>query len=332
MTTYTTELKEKLRVDIRYIDDQLDLARGHMARGEKAEAWAVLDGLNTYFDFKKHFPDILVNESESMRFMDLYEALRDIDDIIEIDATDALTGTGPREWRPGYTRDEILRRLRAFLEQIERWRQLDWFEGAGILDSLQVLKEKIEAFIDYFQNPAGGFRWGPVTDVREAKKRLWRSLSEGLPFAEVYEQLVSMDRNLTYLVFRFRLHLDELTPEAVEASIADIVRAKHAILAIIDAARAVDEIPAQPPANENGPRQPPPGWDDLQPYPPAGYAFFGGLVPVHASRRKKLSGEGAGIDAGVTGNSGLVRSLLAFALGAVAALVACLLFGARCPF
>jgi hypothetical protein len=86
------------------------------------------------------------------------------------------------------------------------------------------------------------------------------------------------------------------------------------------------------------PRNPPqtkPGRDNRR---PAGticslIAFFGGgLVPVHASRRKKLSGEGAGIDAGVTGNSGLVRSLLAFALGAVAALVACLLFGARCPF
>lgn len=329
MTTYTTELKEKLRVDIRYIDGQLDLAREQMAKGDQAEAQAILDGLLDYFDFKKHFPDIFVNENESLRFQDMYEALRAIDDIIEIDAGDVRAGR-PREWRPGYTRDEILQRLYAFLDQIDAWLGLNWFEGEEIRHSLEVLKQKVQAFIRYFENDSE-FSWGPVTDVREAKKRLWRALSEGLPFAEVYEQLLSMDRSLTYLVFRFRLHLAELTLEAVEASIADIVRAKHAILAVINATRADDEILTQPPAEENGPRQPPPGWDDLQPFPPPGYTFFGGsIVPVYASRRPGMAGDAG---SGKAGNSreSLVSGLIGFVIGAVAAWVVAMLLIADCP-
>src|SRR5687767_3996171 len=77
MTTYTTELKQKLRDDIRFIDDQLDAARRHMANGNKAEAWSILDGLLEYYDFKNHFPDIFINENESMRFMYVRGAARD---------------------------------------------------------------------------------------------------------------------------------------------------------------------------------------------------------------------------------------------------------------
>lgn len=333
MTTYTTATKQILRDDIRFIDDQLDLARRHMAKGDKAEAWSILDGLLDYYDFKKHFPDIFVGEGESMRFLDMYEALRAIDDIIEIDAIQLLVEEDPLEWRPGYSREEILRRLEAFLDQIETWLALDWFEGEEILRSLEVLKEKIQAFIRFFQNYAGEPLWPPVIDVRDAKKRLLRSLSEELPFAEIYELLMSMDRNLTYLVFRFRLHLDELTLDDVEGAINEIAENKHAILAIINAARAEDEnMPAQPPENEDAPTEPPPGWDDLQPFPPPGYAMIGtSIVPIHASRRH---GRNAGIDIGEVGNSRtiMIAGLLGLVVGAVvASVLAALLFIAKCP-
>lgn len=336
MTTYITATKQILRDDIRFIDDQLDSARDHMAAGDKAEAWSVLDGLLDYYDFKKHFPDIFVSGEESMRFLDMYEALRGVDDLIEIDAIQILVGQDPLEWRPGYSREEILRRIEAFLDLIETWLALDWFEGEEILRSLEVLKDKVQAFIRFFQNYAGEFQWGPVIDVREAKKRLLRSLSEELPFAEIYELLMSMDRNLTYLVFRFRLHLDELTLDTVEGAINEIAEDKHAILAIINATRAEDEnMPAQPPENEDAPAQPPPGWDDLQPFPPAGYAMFGtSIVPVYTSRRQTHAGSNVGVDTGEPGNSRaiLVSGLLGLVIGAVAAsILATLLFVANCP-
>lgn len=335
MTSYTAESKQILRDDIRFIDDQLDSARRHMAEGDKAEAWSILDGLLDYYDFKKHFPDILVNEDESIRFLDMYEALREIDDIIEIDAIQVLVGEDPLEWRPGYSRDEILRRLEAFLDRIETWLALEWFEGEEILRSLEVLKEKVQAFIRFFQNYAGGYLWGPVIDVRNAKKRLLRSLSDELPFAEIYELLMTMDRDLTWLVFRFRLHLEELTAESVAETLADIAARKHAILAIIDATRARDEtVPVQPPSEDNDTLpQPPPGWDDLQPFPPPGYAMFGtSIVPVYVSRRQNL--EDGGIGVGKPGNrrTVLVSGLLGFVVGAAAvSILVGLMFAVKCP-
>lgn len=336
MTTYTGESKQILRDDIQHIDDQLDLARRHMAEGNKAEAWSTLDGLLNYYDFKKHFPDILVGEGEYMRFMDMYEALRAIDDIIEIDATQMLVEQSSLEWRPGYTREEILRRLEAFLNQIEAWLELRWFEGEEILDSLQVLKEKVQAFIRFFQNYSDQPLWPPVIDVRDAKKRLLRSLSDELPFTEIYELLMTMDRNLTHLVFQFRLHLDEVTLETVERVINEIAEKKHAILAIIDATLAEDEnVPVQPPENEGAPTQPPPGWDDLQPFPPAGYAMFGtSIVPIQISRRQHSAGRDVGIDIGRARNSRtiIVSGLIGFAIGAMAAsTLVTLLFVDNCP-
>lgn len=336
MTTYTTATKRILRDDIRFIDDQLDSARNHMAEGDREEAWSVLDSLLDYYDFKKHFPDIFIGEDEFMRFLDMYEALRGIDDIIEIDAIGILVEQGALEWRPGYSREEILRRIEAFLEQIETWLELDWFEGGEIIRSLEVLKEKIQAFIRFFQNYTDEPLWGPVIDVRDAKKRLLRSLSEGLPFAEIYELLMSMDRNLTYLVFQFRLHLDELTPDTVEGAIAEIAEDKHAILAIIDASRAEDEnMPAQPPENEDAPAEPPPGWDDLQPFPPAGYAMFGAsIVPIRTSRQRNHAGGDADTDIDKTGNTRttVVAALLGLAVGAAAgSTIATLWFIANCP-
>jgi tetratricopeptide (TPR) repeat protein len=329
MTTYTNELKQKLRDDITFIDSQLDLAREHMAKGDKAEASSLLDGLLDYFDFKKHFPDIFITEDQYMRFQDMYEALRAIDDIIEIDAGDVRTGYR-REWRPGYTREEIMRRLRAFLDQIEAWLRLGWFDpDREIAESLRVLKEKIEAFTRYFENN-DEFSWAPVHNVLDAKKRFWRALSENLPFAEIYELLMSMDRNLTYLVFRFRLHSDELTLEAVASTIEQIAQYKHSILAIINDTRADDEILRPPPGGEGPPWQPPPGWDDLQPYPPAGYAFFGGsIVPIQASRR---TGECVGVDAATAGNSRVTMAgLFGLAVGVIAASILFILFSPNCP-
>lgn len=335
MTTYTATTKQILRDDIRFIDKQLDSARRHMAEGDKAEAWSILDGLLDYYDFKKHFPDILVNEDESLRFLDMYEALRGIDDLIEIDAVQMLSGREPLEWRPGYSREEILRRLEAFLDRIETWLALDWFEGGEIIRSLEVLKEKIRAFIRFFQNDAGGYLWGPVIDVRNAKKRLLRSLSGELPFAEIYELLMTMDRNLTWLVFRFRLHLDELTPASVAEILAEIAARKHAILAIIDAARAEDEsAPAQPPESGNAPAQPPPGWDDLQPFPPPGYGMLGaGIVPIPALHRGNRVGRGAGINSGKAGNfrALLISGLLGLVAGAVIAALLAAVFKGNCP-
>jgi hypothetical protein len=327
MTTYTNELKQKLRDDITFIDSQLDLARENMAKGDKAEAMSLLDGLLDYYDFKKHFPHIFVKEGEYLEFKNFYEALRTIDDIIEIDAIQILTGRPPLEWRPGFTRQEILRWLQGLLAQIDAWIKLDWFEGDEIRESLRVLKKKIEAFIRFFENYAGGYLWGPVLDVQDAKKRLWRSLSENLPFAEIYDLLMTMDRDLRSLVFRFRLHIDELTPESVARTIAEIVQMKHAILAIINATRADDEI-LPPPEGEEPPRQPPPGWDDLQPFPPAGYAFFGGsIVPIQASRRT-----GESINVARAGNSRIIMAgLFGLAVGAIAASVLFILFSPNCP-
>lgn len=279
MTTYTAATKQILRDDIVFIDQQLTLARNKMSEGDKAEAWSIFDSLLGYYDFKKHFPDIFVNGDESIRFRDFYEVLHDIDDIIEIDAIQMLTQGNALEWRPGHSRDEILHRLRAFLQQIERWKALGWFEGDDIIDSLELLKEKVQAFIRFFQNYDGGYLFRQVIDVREAKKGLWRSLSETLPFAEIYTHLLTMDRDLLHRLFRFRLHLDDVTLEEVEQTIDEIVAKKHAILAIIDATHAEDE---------SVPHEPPPGWDDLQPFPPPGYAMLGtGIVPVRASRRIK---------------------------------------------
>jgi hypothetical protein len=278
MTTfYTAAAKERLQADIVFIDEQLDYARDRMARGDKAEAWSTFDSLLGYFDFKKHFPDILIGDDEYMRFMDMYEALRNIDDIIEIDATGLLAGGAPNDWRPGHSRDDILRLMREFLDQIDRWKALDWFEGDDILDAFDKLKGKIEDYIRFFENYDDQPFWGPVIDVRRAKKPLWRALSDDLPFWEIYEALLSMDRNLTYLVFKFRLHIDEVTLEMVESVVRELKERKHAISAIIRAARAPDE----------GIQQPPPGWDDLQPYPPPGYAMVGPeFVPI-ASRRRR---------------------------------------------
>jgi hypothetical protein len=330
MTTYTTELKQKLRDDIGFIDSQLDLAREKMAAGDKAEAWSLLDGLLGYFDFKKHFPDILINEDTYMRFQDMYEALRAIDDIIELDAVEILSGSAPYEWRPGYTRDEILQRLYTFLDQIEAWMKLGWFDPDGdIAESLRVLKEKVEAFIRFFQNRTNEFLWGPVIDVREAKKQLFRAFNEDLAFAEIYELLMAMDRNLTCLVFQFRLHLEELTLETVTRFIEGLAKDKHAILAIINATRADDEI-FLPPETEEPPRQPPPGWDDLRPFPPPGYGFFGGsLVPLQASRRTGVS---LGVNVARAGNSRIIMAVL-FGLiaGAITASILFVLFGANCP-
>lgn len=294
MTTfYTSKNKQILRDDIVFIDQQLTLARNKMAEGNKAEAWSTLDGLLDYFDFKKHFPDILVKEGEYIRFVDMYETLRAIDDITEIDAIQILTGGNPLEWRPGHSRAEILRRLEAFLRQIEAWQALDWFEGEEIHDSLEILKEQIKAYIQFIQNfnADDGILFGPAVDVVAAKKRLWRALSDELPFAEIYELLMTMDRDLTALVFRFRLHLNDVTLEEMERTIREIEEKKHAILAIINAARARDEsaTPQPPPSNGGTPVKPLPGWDDLIPFPPAGYAFFGGgIVPI-ASRQRASS-------------------------------------------
>jgi hypothetical protein len=332
MTTYTTTVKQRLRDDIRFIDDHLDSAREHMTAGNKAEAWSLLDGLLEYYDFKNHFPDIFVNEDEVVRFLDMYEALRAIDDIIEIDATGILAGGGPPEWRPNRTREQILERLLAFLARIEAWLGLGWFDPDGeIAESLRVLREKVEAFIIFFENFAGQPVWGPVIDVREAKKLLLRALSENLPFAEIYELLMTMDRDLTYLVFQFRLHLDRVTPEMVASLIAEIARKKHAILAIINATRADDaSAPLPPPENENGPVQPPPGWDDLQPFPPSGYAFFGGsILPIQASRR---TGENVGVNVVKAGNSRIiVAGLFGVVVGAIAASILFILFSSNCP-
>lgn len=286
MTTYTLKSKQILRDDIVFIDQQLEFARNKMRGGNKAEAWSTLDGLLDYFDFKKHFPDILVKEGEFIRFQNMYEALRALDDLTEIDAMDVLTGRNP-DWRPDYTREDILHRLEEFLAQIEAWQALDWFEGDEIQDSLEILKEKIQAFIRFFQNYAGEFMHGPAMDVLEAKKRLWRALSDALPYAEIYELLMTMDRDLLYLVFRFRLHLEDVGRGEVEGTIREIEAKKHAILAIINATRARDEsAPAQPPPVDGGaPLQPPAGWDDLMPFPPAGYAFIGGGIVPMAPRR-----------------------------------------------
>jgi hypothetical protein len=339
MTTYTLESKQILRDDITFIDQQLTLARNKMREGDKGEAWSVLDGLLDYYDFKRHFPDIMVNEGEVILFKDMYEALRAIDDIIEIDAIQILTGGNPYEWRPGYSREEILRRIEAFLRQIEIWLALNWFEGDEIADSLELLKEKIEAFIRFFQNYNGGYLFGQVIDIRNAKKRLWRSLSDELPFAEIYELLLSMDRNLTFLVFRFRLHLEDVTLEQVESIIRGIEKDKHAILAIIDATRAENETaPLQPPPGDDStPLQPPPGWDDLQPFPPAGYAFIGNsLLPIRASRRdgtvsviQSIAGAGSGKAAKT--RIFLIAGLIGLVIGVVvASIVVSLLSGANC--
>jgi hypothetical protein len=332
MTTYyTSESKQILRDDITFIDQQLEIARSKMKEGNKEEAWSTLDGLLDYYDFKKHFPDILVREGEYIRFVDMYEALRALDDITEIDALDVLRGDNP-DWRPDYTREEILRRLEAFLKQIETWLALNWFEGEEILDSLELLKEKIQAYIRFFQNYNGEFIFGPAIDVLGAKKRFWRALSDYLPFAEIYELLMSMDRNLTFLVFRFRLHLDDVTLEEVERFIKGIEKQKHAILAIINATRATDES-APSPSDESTPLQPPPGWDDLQPFPPAGYALFGNsIVPIYASRcRGGARGLIAASGKTVKTRLFLIAGLIGLVIGAaVASIVVRLLFTANC--
>jgi hypothetical protein len=95
MTTYTLESKQILCDDIVFIDQQLTFARNKMAEGDKAEAWSTLDSLLDYYDFKKHFPDIFVNEGEAIRFVDMYKALRALDDITEIDAHDVLADSNP---------------------------------------------------------------------------------------------------------------------------------------------------------------------------------------------------------------------------------------------
>src|SRR6185436_17666734 len=100
----------------------------------------------------------------------------------------------------------------------------------------------------------GEFLFGPAIDVLAAKKLLWRALSDELPFAEIYELLMTMDRDLTHLVFRFRLHLKDVTPEEVEETIREIEAKKHAILAIINATRARNESTPVP-----QPPQPQPG-------------------------------------------------------------------------
>jgi hypothetical protein len=323
MTTfYTSENKQILRDDITFIDQQLAHAREAMGKGNKDEAWSTLDGLLDYFDFKKHFPDILVKEGDYIRFVDMYEALRALDDITEIDALDVLAGRNP-DWRPNYTRAQIVRKLQEFLAQIEAWEALDWFEGEEILDSLEILKQKIKDYIEFFQNFNGGFLFGPAIDVLNAKKRLWRALSDELPFAEIYELLMSMDRNLLFLVVRFRLHLANVTPDEVEQFISAIEAKKHAILAIINATRARDEnAPVQPPpVEEGGPLEPPPGWDDLIPFPPAGYAFFGdGIVPIHYRQR--------GFSIGDNTASGITASMRGFLLGLVAGAVIAAVVGA----
>lgn len=324
MTTfYTSRNKQILRDDITFIDQQLEIARRAMRAGNKGEAWSTLDGLLDYFDFKKHFPDILVKEGEYIRFQDMYEALRALDDITEIDALDVLRGDNP-DWRPDYTREEILRKLREFLAQIEAWQALDWFEGDEIQDSLEKLKEKVQAYIEFFQTYNGGFIYGPAIDVLAAKKLLWRALSDDLPFAEIYGLLVTMDRNLLYLVFRFRLHLDDVTLEEVERFIRSLEEKKHAILAIINATRASDES-----APDGAPLQPPPGWDDLIPFPPTGYAFFGGgIVPI-ASRRRGFTVGGDTASGAKTRT--LLAGLLGLALGAIAATIfITLLFSGNC--
>ena len=85
-----------------------------------------------------------------------------------------------------------------------------------------------------------------------------------------------MDRDLTYLVFKFRLHLDDVTQEMVDSSTRSIEEYKHAILAIINATRA---------EGESVPLEPPTGWDDLLPFPPPGWAMLGNyIVPIRSSR------------------------------------------------
>lgn len=319
MTTfYTLKNKQILRDDIVFIDQQLEIARTKMRAGNKAEAWSTLDGLLDYYDFKKHFPDILVKEDEYLRFVDMYEALRALDDITEIDAIQILIGRNPLEWRPGHSRAEILQRLEAFLRQIETWQALDWFEGAGIQDSLEILKEKIKTFIQFIQNfnVDDGVLFGPAMDVLAAKKLLWRALSDALPFAEIYELLMTMDRDLTALVFRFRLHLEDVTLEEVERTIREIEEKKHAILAIINAARAEDESATPQPLPSDGtPVKPPPGWDDLIPFPPAGYAFFGGGIVTMTSRLRTSS---VGGNASTTKTRGFLWGLV---IGAVIAAI-----------
>jgi hypothetical protein len=327
MTTfYTNASKQILRDDITFIDQQLEYARARMRAGNKAEAWSTLDGLLGYYDFKKHFPDIWVKEGDYIRFVDMYETLRALDDITEIDALDVLRGDNP-DWRPDYTRAEILRRLREFLAQIEAWQALDWSAGEEIVDGLEILKEKIQEYIRFFENYTNQFIFGPAIEVLAAKKLLWKALSEELPYAEIYELLMTMDRNLLYLVFRFRRHMDKVTVDEVEQFIKSIEEKKHAILAIINATRAQDETaPVQPPpVEEGGPLERPPGWDDLIPFPPAGYAFFGGSIVPMASRR-------GGLTAG--GNTGKTTSmrgfLLGLVLGAVIAAVVAALFMNNC--
>jgi hypothetical protein len=154
---------------------------------------------------------------------------------------------------------------------------------------LEILKEKIRVFIQFFQNfnVDDGILFGPAIDVLAAKKRLWRALSELLPFAEIYELLMTMDRNLLYLVFRFRLHLADVTLKEVEQFISAIEEKKHAILAIINATRGSDETARPKPSPSEGgvPVEPPPGWDDLIPFPPTGYAFIGGSIMPTRGRR-----------------------------------------------
>lgn len=332
MTTYTLRTKEILRADIVFIDEQLEFARGKMAQGDKAEAWSTLDSLLGYFDFKKHFPDIFVNENDVIKFQDVYEALRGIDDIIEIDAIEMLSNGTALDWRPGYTRAQILQKLQEFLQQIDRWKALNWFEGEEIDDALSKLKSKVDAFINFYQNyNKGDFLFREALSVYEAKKLLWRTLSDDLPFAEIYEQLLSMDRNLTYLVFKFRLHNDQVTKDMVNDITQHIEDSKHAILAIVDATKAEDEVIEE--ESENKPfQQPPPGWDDLQPFPPYGYAMLGAdsIVPLRVSRRR---GSIPVINKGNSDNTISINqlSLLGIVAGAAAlGAVGAMLFGGNC--
>lgn len=324
---YTLATKDILRADIRFIDEQLDFARKKMQAGDTAEAWSTLDSLLGYYDFKKHFPDIFVNENSTIRFMDMYEVFREIDNLIEVDAVAILGGDTPPPWRPQHQLDEIMTKLREFIRQLDQWKALNWFEGESIIDAFNLLKKKIENFIRFAQNFNNQPVWGPVIDVRDAKKILLSELSDDLPFWEVYEKLISMDRNLRFLVFRFRAIPQRVTKELVESVIGEIEELKHSIRAIVNATRADDEeVPVPIPEPNDEFPQHPPGWDDLQPFPPHGYAMVGPELIQRDDRLRRAGRELGSPPASDISTGYSAKHLILAAVGALSVAIAIVKF------
>jgi hypothetical protein len=299
MTTYLTEdLKQKLRTDIDFIDDQFELIRKAVRAGNHDQALNILDSLFGLYDFKDDFPDVPVDGERVVRFRDLYDLFAALDWA----SSDVLDATDPNQ--PGRSLARELEELRWLLLRLRRLRGLSFKAGdraPALLDALIDYFVRLIALLEGLPDPpteaaqrAFFEAWNQLGSLADMKKAFFELFSDPLPLAQIYLALWWLDTDMRDGLRRARGEQDlRWLEERLDCWIAS----KHGILAAIDATRpqVPPENPAEPPdpgwftAPSGTPPPKPEGWDDLFPWPPPNYGYIDGKLLPRTSRRVELA-------------------------------------------